>query len=75
MRMSDIKVGMELKHIGDSNIRRILTVTELTDKGFRYTTPFYYQKIGYSNGVPEFGTVTSGEYYGVDGESYLEEVL
>ena len=62
--MSAIKVGMKLRSTTNSTFP-IITVTEITDKGFKYTHPRHYwtQFAGWSEG---------GECYGQDGYSFYE---
>lgn len=62
--MSEIKIGMKLKNTTSS--LPVVTVTELTDKGFKYIhAPYSWgTRMGWSD---------SGECYGSDGYSYYEE--
>jgi len=64
MRMQDIKVGMVLRSIyGGLDV----TVTEMTEKGFKYEHPRYIAgaRIGYTDG---------GEHYGYNGYSHYTEI-
>ena len=59
MRMSDVKVGDRIKMFGAT---REITVTELTERGFRYTVDEPYCL------APFLGMHDGGEHFGVDGE-------
>lgn len=73
--MSDVKVGMKLKSISEYDIFSPVLVTEITEKGFKYTHAPRNIKTGYyAPGIPQFGIVSGGEHYGVDGEALYEEV-
>ena len=75
MKMSDVKVGMVLKSTYDYDVFGPITVTELTEKGFKYTHAPKTMKIGYSApGIPEFGTTSGGEHYGSNGEINYEPI-
>ena len=53
-----VKIGDKFK---EKNTGRIITVSELTDKGFNYTCEPYSQK--FSNFPPQFGTISGGQLY------------
>ena len=67
MIFDDVKVGDQFR---ESLSRRLITISELTEKGAKYTCDPYGIKLGYSffegtdglkHSVPEFGTVDGGE--------------
>lgn len=61
--MAEIKVGMKLKSTVPCQYRGVV-VTEITDKGFKYSCePYYMRVVGIS------GEVSSGECYGHEGYS------
>lgn len=60
MIFDDVKVGDQFR---ERNSGRLITVTELSAKGFHYTCEPYSIKIGYNGVVPEFGTVKGGELF------------
>lgn len=74
MKMSDVRVGMRLKSTQYDHAH-VITVTELTARGFRYAHPPRTIKLGYRDGIPEFGTTEGGEHYVYDGECHYEEIL
>lgn len=74
MKMSDVKVGMRLKSTKQYDIFSPIIVTELTEKGFKYTCEPRTIKIGYNGPIPQFGTCSGGEHYAVGGEVQYEEI-
>jgi len=76
MKMSDVKVGMKLRSIISDYEATYwpITVTEIIPNGFKYIHAKRSMKIGYSNGIPEFGICEGGEHFGVNGECLYEEI-
>lgn len=69
MRMSDVRVGMRLMETGMNH--DVVTVTEVTDRGFKYD--YDHQK----SFIPRWGwsfQKTGHEYYGFNGEAWFEPV-
>ncbi len=70
VKMSEVKVGMRLKStIGGGPACSPITVTEITDRGFKYkldgSVPF----------IPRWGTwfpAEGHEHFGINGESLYE---
>lgn len=60
MRMADVRVGMKLKSLYGGPI---ITVSELTEKGFKYTHPPYH--LG-----ARIGQTSGGEHFGCNGYSH-----
>jgi hypothetical protein len=71
MKMADVKVGMQLRSV-TGRFEPIITVTEITERGFKYTHEPRTVKLGNPGGIPEFGTCVGGEHYGLDGEAIYE---
>lgn len=63
--MSEIQVGMRLRDRDGS----LFTVTELTEKGFKYERDVPIQWA-----IPTYGQIKGGEHYGVDGECLYEVI-
>ncbi len=64
MKMADVRVGMKMKSLyGGPEI----TVTKLTDKGFKYSHPPYH--LG-----ARIWQTTGGEHYGYNGYSHYTEI-
>ena len=74
MKMADVKVGMKLKSKSEYDIFSPITVTEITENGFKYTHEPRTVKIGYTGPIPQFGTCSGGEHYAVNGEVHYEEL-
>jgi len=73
MKMSDVKVGMRLKSTSEYDVFSPILVTEITENGFKYKCEPKSVKIGYlAPGIPEFGVMSGGEHYGVNGEALYE---
>ena len=62
IHMSEVKVGMKL---ACTTSGREVTVTEITDKGFKYSCEPYYMR-----GPTFSGMCESGECYGAQGYAY-----
>lgn len=73
MKMSEVKVGMKLHDPGRPYLP-VLTVTKLTERGFKYTHESRSMKLGNPDGIPEFGSTMGGEYFGSNGECWYEPV-
>jgi len=58
MIFDNVKVGDKFL---EKHSNRILTITELTEKGLKYTCEPYSIKIGYDAGIPQLGMVSGGE--------------
>lgn len=66
--MSEIKVGMKL--ISSLGLdKRVITVTEITEKGFKYYCAPYHVRYAGTDGI-----VSSGEQYGINGYSLHNEI-
>jgi len=73
MKMSDVKVGMWLTSNSQYDIFSPILVTEITELGFKYTCAPRSVKVGYvAPGIPQFGTVSGGELYAMNGEVRYE---
>ena len=64
MHMEDVRVGMKMKSLYGGPV---ITVTELTDRGFRYSHPAYH--LG-----TRIGQTTGGEHYGHNGYSHYTQL-
>jgi hypothetical protein len=64
MKMKDVRVGMRMKSLYGGPV---ITVTELTEKGFKYSHPPYH--LG-----ARIGQTIGGEHYGYNGYSHYTEV-
>lgn len=67
MKMSDVKVGIRLVSTMAGSLTPI-TVTEITEKGFKYKL----DRIVPFNGTSHF-SVDGHEHYGLDGEALYRE--
>ena len=74
MLMSNVKVGMRLQSL-TGRYEPIITVTEITELGFKYSHEPRSIKLGNPGGIPQFGTCVGGEHYGFDGEALYEPLL
>lgn len=63
MKMEDVRVGMRMKSLYGGPV---ITVTEMTEKGFKYSHPPYHLS-GW------IGHTTGGEHYGHNGSSHYTE--
>lgn len=71
MRMDEVKIGMRLRHIGEyvHPAERWITVTELTERGFKYSLDSGYCA------HPRLGMTISAsghEHFGIEGNSLYE---
>lgn len=74
MKMCDIRVGMKLQStISDFEAKYYpITVTEITERGFKYIHALRSMKIANQGGIPEFGTTEGGEHFGFNGRAFYE---
>jgi hypothetical protein len=71
MKMADVRVGMKL-HDPSRPYLPILTVTKITERGFKYSHEKRLMKLGNPGGLPDYGTNSEGEHYCHDGECWYE---
>jgi len=69
MRMSEVKVGMRLRSTVSTGPDALVTVTEITDRGFKYSLDAGYPLI------PRWGMSVERdghEHYGISGNALYE---
>lgn len=72
MKMADVKVGMRLRSKFEGGVLSVVTVTELTETGFKYALDGEYDLI------PRWGYRLKRDghtHYGLDGEALYEPLI